>query len=263
MTVQNYTAAFWKIPVIRNAKKPFCKWINETHLKTIDKHKHNIGILTGTKNNLLVIDVDLKGDGIVEMQKYIDEFGDIDTYTVKTPGGGYHMYFNYQSPNEQDAFFITQYLKNKTHFRGAGIDVRSNGGYIVGAGSSINGKTYTITKHVPIIDIPTSLLHWLVVAPTKQPKQHSPKAKQKPPTTTTHHYEYCITDDAIVDILNKLPSTFLENYSDWLKVSTALKRHDKLELWETWCKKSSKYNAERHMLTWSSIQGILDINYLL
>ena len=262
MTVQNYTADFWKIPVIRNAKKPFCKWINETHFKTIDKHKHNIGILTGTINNLLVVDVDLKGDGIVEMQKYTEEFGDIDTFTVKTPGGGYHMYFNYQSPNEHDAFFIKQYLKNKTHFRGTGIDVRSNGGYIVGAGSSINGKTYAITKNVPIIDIPASLLYWLVVAPTKQPKQHSPKTKQQT-TTTTHTYEYCITDDAIINILDKLPSTFLDNYSDWLKVSTAPRRHDKLELWETWCKKSSKYNAERNMLTWNSIQGILDINYLV
>ena len=87
--------------------------------------------------------------------------------------------------------------------------------------------------------------------------------KQQQTTTTTHTYEYCITDDAIINILDKLPSTFLDNYSDWLKVSTALKRHNKLELWETWCKKSSKYNAERNMLTWNSIQGILDINYLV
>ena len=106
MPFQNYTADFWKIPVIRNAKKPFCKWISheENHCKKIDKHKHNIGILTGTINNLLVVDVDLKGDGIIAMQKYIDEFGDIGTFTVKTPGGGYHMYFNYQSPNEHDVF---------------------------------------------------------------------------------------------------------------------------------------------------------------
>ena len=47
------------------------------------------------------------------------------------------MYFNYKSPDEDDAFLIKQYMRNKTNFRGAGIDVRSNGGYILGAGSSI------------------------------------------------------------------------------------------------------------------------------
>ena len=90
MTSQNYTASFWKIPVIRNTKQPFCKWIKykENHSKTINTKIHNIGILTGTINNLLVVDVDLKGDGVAEMQKYLDEFGAIDTFTVKTPGGG-------------------------------------------------------------------------------------------------------------------------------------------------------------------------------
>ena len=128
---------------------------------------------------MLVVDVDLKGDGITEMHNYIDEFGAIDTFTVKTPGGGYHMYFNYKSPDEDDAFLIKQYMRNKTNFRGIGIDVRSNGGYIVGAGSSIKGKTYAITKNVPIIGIPMSLLYWLVVAPQNE-------------ATTDHDHDACL-----------------------------------------------------------------------
>ena len=84
-------------------------------------------MLTGPINNLLVVDIDVKDDGLTEFQKYVAEFGDIQTFTVASPSGGLHVYFNHSTPNIDDAFKINQYLETKTKFRSVGIDVRSAG----------------------------------------------------------------------------------------------------------------------------------------
>jgi len=72
-----------------------------------------------------------------------------------------------------------------------------------------------------------------------------------------------MTDDAVVKILNKLPNNFLDKYSDWIKVLSVMKKHNKLEIWNIWCKKSNKYNYERNMRFWNYNKGVLDINYLI
>ena len=54
-------------------------------------------------------------------------------------------------------------------------------------------------------------------------------------------------DDTIVRIINKLPCKLLENYSDWLKVLSVMKRHNKFDIWDKWCKKSDKYKYERNI----------------
>jgi len=169
MSVQSHIADFWKIHLKKNAKTPIYKWTNkENHHKAINPAGYNIGILTGTINNLSVVDIDKKDNGVDEMQRYIAEFGDIDTFTVQSPNEGYHLYFRYDHPNEDDAFLIRQYMKNMLNFRGVGIDVRSNGGYIVAPGSTIKGRSYNIIKDLPILNIPSHLLNWLVVGATKE-----------------------------------------------------------------------------------------------
>ena len=156
-------------------------------------------------------------------------------------------------------------MKNRTNFRGFGIDVRSNGGYIVAPGLTINGRSYTIIKDLPIINIPTNLLNWLIVGATKESEPPTQRETENKPQgiTATSHYEYCMTDDAVVKILNKLPNNFLDKYSDWIKVLSVMKKHNKLEIWNKWCKKSNKYNYERNMRFWNYNKGVLDINYLI
>ena len=58
---------------------------------------------------------------------------------------------------------IANFLKNSTKFRGKGIDIRADGGYVVGPPSVLNGKSYEVINPSPIIDIPTSLIHRLIV----------------------------------------------------------------------------------------------------
>ena len=68
------SSAGWKN--IRNLSKTIKPW-----------DKYNIGIVTGAINNLLVLDVDVKDDGLIEFNKYIAEYGNIDTVVVATPSG--------------------------------------------------------------------------------------------------------------------------------------------------------------------------------
>ena len=55
------------------------------------------------------------------------------TYTVDTPSGGCHLYFSV----DEDAR-----VRNSAGIIGPHIDVRSGGGYVVGAGSRIGGRAY-------------------------------------------------------------------------------------------------------------------------
>jgi hypothetical protein len=55
----------------------------------------NIGILTGKKNNLLVLDIDIKDNGMKLWNKISKNYPEIKTPTVKSPGGSLHFYFKY------------------------------------------------------------------------------------------------------------------------------------------------------------------------
>ena len=62
-----------KIKLTKNSKIPSkARWINIKNLsKTIKpSDKYNIGIVTAAINNLLVLDVDVKDDGLIEYNKY-------------------------------------------------------------------------------------------------------------------------------------------------------------------------------------------------
>jgi hypothetical protein len=86
----------------------------------------------------------------------------LNTLTVSTPSGGLHLYFNYNSKNPEDAEKIKQYLRNKTGFRGKGIDIRSEGGYIVAPPSVVSKKPYKIINNTAVVDIPSNLIDWLI-----------------------------------------------------------------------------------------------------
>lgn len=55
----------------------------------------NIGILTGKTNGILVLDIDIKYNGMKLFSKLIKEHSYIKTPTVKTPSDGLHIYFKY------------------------------------------------------------------------------------------------------------------------------------------------------------------------
>lgn len=108
----------------------------------------NIGIATGRRSNMLVIDVDVRKEGWLESMQTLAL---PQTFTVRTWSGGWHLY--YAMPNERitiGAGLLT------------GIDWRGEGGYVVAAGSVVQGATYEIARNVPIAQPPRALVERLM-----------------------------------------------------------------------------------------------------
>ena len=135
------------------------------------EHFYNIGIATSKFKGgeaLLVVDVDNKNDKngsdtILKLE--LEGFEFPKTLTQTTPTGGLHLIYKIKSPVKQGVSVL-----------GPGLDIRSRGGYIVGAGSEINGKKYTINK-AAIAKAPA----W-IVKKCKETKKAEPK-KKKPRKT--------------------------------------------------------------------------------
>ena len=177
-----------KFKCASNAKVPQrgLSWTDPQH-QTQTKPKGNYGVVCGSANNLIVLDVDVKDDGLAELQDYIKNHGNINTYTVRTPAGGYHYYFNYKGANEVDNERIARWLRNSTKYRAKGLDIRTQGGYVVGPGSRVGGKEYEVVENTDIGDMPSALIDWLLASVTLTDGQTAPletKAPQPKARTT-------------------------------------------------------------------------------
>jgi hypothetical protein len=71
-----------------------------------------------------------------------------DTFTVTTPSGGSHLYFTAPAG----------VIVPSSIGRWPGVDVRApgvrRGGYLVGPGSLVDGRPYTIARNLPIAPLP-------------------------------------------------------------------------------------------------------------
>jgi Bifunctional DNA primase/polymerase, N-terminal len=123
----------------------------------------NIGIAAG-RSDLHVIDLDTgRGaeppprwagarHGGEVLARLADQTGEPfpgDTFTVRTPSGGFHLYFRVPPALE---------LRNTTGRLGWRVDSRGSGGYVVAAGSLRRDGRYAVTKDIPIAPLPS----WLV-----------------------------------------------------------------------------------------------------
>jgi hypothetical protein len=235
-----------KFPLLPNSNLPACKWTDKSnHIFDNQEKNKNYGILTGKVNNILVLDIDVKDNGLEEWQKYIKRNGDINTVTVSTPSGGFHYYFLYHSKNETSEQLLRDHLYTQTKLRNAGLDIRSDGGYVVAPPSTINNKEYKyVNKNKTLLEMPTELILWLIEGHSK----NNPKTKQdKQDITQTKTIQKClkndlvymITDEKLMEILNLLPKEYNDNYLKWLSVTNVLKGLNKEEIWDSWSKKSN------------------------
>jgi hypothetical protein len=110
------------------------------------RHAYNIGIACGP-SGLVVIDLDVAraedapgdpGDppsGTASLERLCRAHGQrypAGTYTVDTPSGGCHLYFTAPATP----------VRNSTGRVGPLIDIRADGGYVIGAGSRIGDRAY-------------------------------------------------------------------------------------------------------------------------
>jgi hypothetical protein len=122
----------------------------------------NVGIACGP-SGLVVIDLDTHGELPPEWQEpgvrdgkdvfavLCDRAGQPwpVTFWTATPSGGWHMYFTQRAHHTP--------IRNSAGKLGPMVDARGAGGYVVGPGSVVNGKPYTVMDATP----PAPLPDWL------------------------------------------------------------------------------------------------------
>ncbi len=132
----------------------------------------NVGIATGAKSGLVVLDADARHGGEESLLELKSRFGPLpDTVQALTGGGGRHLYF--QHPGGQTR------IRNAVRLLGLpGIDVRGDAGYVVAPPSRhANGREYlwelsSAPDDVPVAPLPPWLLDLLVPprVPTDTPR---------------------------------------------------------------------------------------------
>ena len=252
-----------KIKIIKNDKKPVEKWSKkENQYLNIDTDLYNVGIITGKINDLIILDIDLKNDGLNEFNKTF-KLNDFKTPIAQTQSGGYHIYFKYNNSNKNLQYIIDNFLKNKSGYRNKGIDIRSNGGYILAPPSHINNNKYkwinSYNKY-NVMEITEDLLNWLLIDidTTKEINNNNNNVDVK----IKNELIYNITDEQIKEVLNKLPNEYLNDFNKWIYVLSALKNLNKYEIFDDWSKQSKNYNSKNNLKLWSSNNGKIDIGYI-
>ncbi|MET9597446.1 bifunctional DNA primase/polymerase [Streptomyces sp. NPDC006459] len=179
LAAQAAAARGWHVfPLIPGDKRPAIR--NWTERATTDPTRiarcwahapYNIGIATGP-SNLVVVDLDTAKtpddlppadwarpgirhgrDVFLALCQQHNGRAELapDTHTVTTTSDGHHLYFAAPANIE---------LRNTAGKLGWKIDTRANGGYVVGAGSIITGKTAPYDTLVPVA--PQPLPAWLL-----------------------------------------------------------------------------------------------------
>lgn len=144
---------FHVFPCQPDGKKPLHTGWQAEATRTPQWQGGNIGISTskfGDDAALLVIDVDVKpgkngNHALLALE--LEGFDLPDTREAATPSGGRHLFFSVAAPVRQGANVL-----------GPGLDIRSRGGYVLGVGSVIAGKSYTWRNDSPVAPAP----QWLI-----------------------------------------------------------------------------------------------------
>lgn len=155
------------IPVVSGGKRPYLKdWNNQaSHAPETVKRwwtenpQANIGLVTGEKNGIVVIDVDKGPDkhGDESLRSLEEQLGKLpDTVEAITAHGGRHLLFKYPTGH-----YIGSPANTAPY-----IDIRGNGGQIVVEPSTVDGNQYTWEassrpNETPLAELPPMWIEWL------------------------------------------------------------------------------------------------------
>ena len=127
------------------------QWFKNSHF--------NLGIRTGQISKIVVLDADLYREDC-GWAALVAELGRLpETYRVVTRAGGEHFYFIYPDGCE---------IKSSQGVVVTGVDVRSDGGYVVGPGSYVRADDkgpagfYVLENDLPVAQLPEPWLQRLI-----------------------------------------------------------------------------------------------------
>ena len=214
-------------------KKPRGKGWNLLNLETCEENFINmlgqkyqpvngVGILTGERTNLTVVDYDsYKHDAAFDVDQFELLF-EGSTYATNTINGGTQYYFQYEETLKQTQAKV--------------IDIRNDGGVVTAPPTEFGGKRYSIRHEDEIKRISKEQLEFLknYIHPTRIKVENFQAPKD------------------FVDLCQKLLRCLNEEqrdgYTNWIKVVKALKaalpEADALALLMEWTRESPKFQDE-------------------
>ncbi len=230
-----------------------------------DKLKqYNVNLTTGITygSNIIAVDIDdYKTDGMWEDRAnhpWIKRFGEnyvnkFDTYTQKTGQGGIHLFFQY-NPR----------IHKSVNHKPLEVDIKSNGGNIVMAGSYnvAKKKYYTVLRNRKIKPMPVEVVQWIekhIYGEKLKPIKDNMKIQdEKKINLNKQIYNYDIPLEKFKKVIDRLPSSWYKDTKQWLTFITSCKYLGFIDL----AKEKSKPHFEaRHgdfesdfMKNWNSIK---------
>ncbi|KAI8996036.1 bifunctional DNA primase/polymerase [Gaertneriomyces semiglobifer] len=166
---------FVPIPAHPKEKRPLGDWkeynVSDWNkvLKCLRGVRSNIGVLTGEKSGIVVVDIDKKEPkedeapnddysaetGLSDWQEMIKEHGDPKTLKCRSPSGGLHYYFRWDDELGQSVATTSTRVMSRADGRLCGIDLRGDGGFIMAPPSSIKTGKYEWLDETEIAPLPT------------------------------------------------------------------------------------------------------------
>lgn len=190
---------FWLFPLIEGGKNPAIKGWPDKATRDEDKLRRwfasgdrNIGIYTGRFCDdaaLVAVDVDNKNGKNGDEQILRLELEGLElppTAEQRTPTGGRHLLYRVGAP-----------LKQGVEVLGPGLDIRSRGGFVVGAGSAIGDAAYSINA-APVVEAPQWLVDRLGADTRERTVDRSPVAGVDPGRAHRRATDYLATAPASV-----------------------------------------------------------------
>ncbi|MGF6821877.1 hypothetical protein M2317_000763 [Microbacterium sp. ZKA21] len=131
-------------PVKPNAKQPHAgfKWRDRSTSdpaavrELIRQYPRSNWAIDCGKSGLLVVDLDVKGDGPANWATLTKGKAQAEPLIVHTPSGGEHRYYR-----DEDGT-----IRNQAGNLAGGVDTRGPGGYVLAPGSVIDGSAYRLTQ---------------------------------------------------------------------------------------------------------------------
>ncbi len=148
--LEMFHRGFAVFPLLKNTKQPAVKWrkwaatATEEDIRGYHARRPDCNWGVALQEGKVAIDVDNKKGkhGGKNLQALEDKFGVLpETFTVKTPSGGFHLYFQGDGSNTASSL-------------APGVDTRAVGGFLVCPGSKIDGEPYTIVHDDAVASLP-------------------------------------------------------------------------------------------------------------
>ncbi len=114
---------------------------DETRARWGDPPRANIGVATGRRSGIWVLDIDPRHGGDAALAEFAAEHGPLPlTVEVSTPRGGRHLYWRWNVEDPE--------IRNSAGRVGPGLDVRGEGGFVVVPPSMLaDGRGYHWIKN--------------------------------------------------------------------------------------------------------------------